>query len=87
MKTVQFFDDEYLAECAAMTPDDIAQFLDEFRIIHGGKISSEKKSKLISIKIPVSLLAAFKTKAALQNQRYQTKIKQLMTDWVLDNRE
>lgn len=86
MKAVQFFDDGYLAQCADMTPDDIAQFLDEFRIIHGTKISSEKKSKLISIKIPVSLLAAFKTKATLQNERYQTKIKQLMTDWVLNNR-
>lgn len=86
MKTVQFFDDEYLAQCADMTPDDIAQFLDEFRIIHGAKVFGEKKSKLISIKIPVSLLAAFKTKASLQNERYQTKIKQLMTDWVLDNR-
>ena len=86
MKAVQFFSDEYLTQCADMTADDIAQFLDEFRIVHGAKISSEKKSKLISIKIPVSLLAAFKTKAALQNERYQTKIKQLMTDWVLDNR-
>ena len=85
MKAVQFFSDEYLAQCAEMTADDIAQFLDEFRIIHGAKTSGEKKSKLISIKIPVSLLAAFKTKAALQNERYQTKIKQLMTDWVLDN--
>ena len=86
MKAVQFFSDEYLAQCVEMTPDDIAKFLDEFRIIHGAKISGEKKSKLISIKIPVSLLAAFKTKAALQNERYQTKIKQLMTDWVLDKR-
>ncbi|NND00003.1 MAG: hypothetical protein HKN85_07465 [Gammaproteobacteria bacterium] len=86
MKAVQIFSDEYLAQCAEMTPDDTARFLDEFRIIHGAKISAEKKSKLISIKIPVSLLAAFKTKAALQNERYQTKIKQLMTDWVLDKR-
>ena len=84
MKPVQFFNDEYLAQCADMSPDDIARFLDDFRVIHGSKISGEKKSKLISIKVPVSLLAAFKTKAALQNERYQTKIKQLMTDWVLD---
>ena len=85
MKTVQFFNDEYLARCADMTADDIALFLDDFRQIHGAKIASDKKSKLISIKIPESLLATFKTKAALHNQRYQTKIKQLMTDWVLSD--
>ena len=87
MKTVQFFDDEYLARCADMTPNDIAQFLDDFRQIHGANLANDKKSKLISIKIPESLLAAFKTKAALHNKRYQTQMKKLMTEWLLNDRD
>lgn len=87
MKTVQFFSDEYLARCSEMTADDIARFLDDFRQIHSAKITGSQKSKLISIKIPESLLATFKTKVALRNERYQTKIKQLMTDWVLSDQQ
>lgn len=87
MKTLQYFSDEYLTQCAAMTPTDIAQFLDDFRQVHGAKLVDSQKSKLISIKIPLPLLTAFKTKAAFQNNRYQTKIKELMTAWVLDSRD
>ena len=87
MKAIQYFSDEYLERCANMTPNDIAQFLDDFRQIHGGKnggeIDRNDKSKLISIKIPQTLLDSFRTKAELNNFRYQTKIKELMTDWLL----
>lgn len=48
MKTVQFFNDEYLAQCADMTPDDIARFLDEFRISHGcHSCNSERSAALL----------------------------------------
>ncbi len=84
MKAIQYFSDEYLERCAEMTPNEIARFLDDFRQVHGGKVNRNEKSKLISIKIPQTLLDSFRTKAELHNQRYQTKIKELMTDWVLD---
>jgi len=40
------------------------------------------KTRLISIKIPESLLASFKAKSELHQLKYQTQIKKLMTDWV-----
>lgn len=40
------------------------------------------KTKAISIRIPENLLSAFKTKAKLNGKPYQTKIKELMRDWL-----
>lgn len=84
MKTVQRFSDEYLESCRDMTPDQIIRFLDDFRRLHG---SRRAPSKLISMKVPTDLLGAFKAKAALTGMPYQTKIKELMKDWVVDGRE
>jgi len=80
MKAVQYFDDEYLEQCQEMTPDQIIQFLDDFRQLHGAGIRS--KSKLISMKIPENLLSAFRAKANLFGVPYQTQIKVLMKAWV-----
>lgn len=79
-KAVQYFSDEYLQQCREMTPEQIIQFLDDFRQLHGA--DSRSKSKLISIKVPENLLSAFKTKAALAGVPYQTRIKALMKAWV-----
>jgi predicted DNA binding CopG/RHH family protein len=38
---------------------------------------------LISIKVPEALLSVFRNKAMQEDVPYQTKIKSLMTDWVL----
>ncbi len=81
MKAVQKFSDEYLESCREMTPDQIIEFLDDFRRLHGGVTD---RSKLISMKVPENLLAAFKAKARLSGMPYQTKIKLLMKNWVLD---
>lgn len=81
MKPVQYFSDEYLEQCREMTPDQIIQFLDDFRRLHGTKTPS--KSKLISIKVPENLLNTFKLQAAREGTPYQTKIKNLMKAWVL----
>ena len=81
MRPVQKFSDEYLERCSEMSSDEIVRFLEDFRRIHGNKPS---KSRLISIKIPEDLLAAFKAKAKLSNVRYQTQIKNLMTAWLTD---
>jgi len=80
MRPVQYFSDEYLEECKRMKPADILRFLDEFRRLHSP--ARRTSSRLISLKVPEDLLEAFKAKARLQDVRYQTQIKRLMTEWV-----
>jgi predicted DNA binding CopG/RHH family protein len=82
MRAVQKFSEEYLARCSEMSADEIVRFLDDFRRIHGNKPG---KSRLISMKVSDELLAAFKAKAKLTNVRYQTQIKNLMRDWLMDS--
>ena len=81
MKTVQYFSDEYLEQCRGMTPDQVLRFLDDFRRLHG---SRPARSKLISIKVPEDLLNAFKARARMANIPYQTQIKSLMKEWLLE---
>ncbi len=78
MKSVQYFSDEYLNQCKALSPEQIVQFLEDFRLIHGYKAISG--SKLISIKVENELLNAFKTRAKLDGVPYQTRIKSLMRE-------
>jgi predicted DNA binding CopG/RHH family protein len=82
MKTVQYFCDEYLEQCKAMSPEQIIQFLDDFRRLHGARPPA--KSKLISLKVPEDLLAVFKQQAARLGTPYQTQIKKLMKAWVTE---
>ncbi len=79
MKAVQKFSDEYLERCREMSHDDIVRFLDDFRRVHG---TTRSESRLISMKVPVDLLAAFKANARLHNVPYQTQIKKLMVAWL-----
>ncbi len=65
-----------------MSHDDIVRFLDDFRRVHGNVRS---KSRLISMKVPEDLLAAFRAKARLNNIAYQTQIKKLMIAWLKDS--
>ena len=78
-RSVQTFSDEYLARCRDLSPTDIVRFLDDFKRIHG-QVGS--RSRLISLKVPEPLLAAFKTRARLRGVRYQTQIKNLMRQWL-----
>ena len=80
-KTLQYFSNDYLQASKQLTPEQILQFLEDFRVLHGSK-QVKTKSKLISLKIPPNLLNAFKTKAALEGIPYQTMIKKLMKDWL-----
>jgi predicted DNA binding CopG/RHH family protein len=80
MRPVQYFSKEYLERCASMTPEQILQFLENFRTLHYE--SKPQKSILISIKVPDNLLNAFKTKAKLHEIPYQTQIKKLMEEWL-----
>ena len=58
----------------------IVEFLENFRQLTDPR--AQKKSKLISIKIPEPLLEAFKFKAERENIPYQTMIKKLMLEWI-----
>lgn len=81
-KGVQYFTDDYLESCKAMKPEQIVQFLDDFRKLHAHVNVKPEKSKLISIKVPEDLLRHFKAKANLNGVAYQTQIKKLMMDWL-----
>jgi len=78
-RPVQYFSDEYLARCREMSPDEVAEFLENFRLLHGG---DRLASRLISIKVPQALLDAFRQGCRLAGVRYQTQIKCLMSDWL-----
>lgn len=81
MKTVQKFNTEYLQRAAKLGTDDILHFLEDFSNLHRQKPKSP--SKLISIKIPESLLNTFRGKCQLEDVKYQTKIKQLMEEYLI----
>jgi len=81
VKALQLFSDEALKRGREMSPDQILKFLEDFRSLHA---SRPVKSRLISMKVPEDLLAAFKTKASMEGSPYQTKIKQLMKAWLKD---
>lgn len=78
-KTVQYFTKEYLERCANLTPDQIIEFLENYRALVA---KVPEKCKLISLKIEPSFLNAFKQKADLEGIHYQTKIKELMREWL-----
>jgi predicted DNA binding CopG/RHH family protein len=80
MKTVQFFSQEYLRQCRYMKPEHIIQFLEDFRTLQA--TVRPAKSRLISLKVPEPLLAAFKMKAISKGIAYQTQIKRLMQEWL-----
>lgn len=81
MRPVQYFSKEYLEQCRKMSPEQIVSFLEDFRKLQAASIKPAK-SRLISLKVPEPLLAAFKTKAALSGTPYQTQIKRLMRAWL-----
>ena len=78
MKTVQYFTDEYLAHCRKLSPTQIARFLEDYRLMH----QDEGPSKLISLRIPERLLEAFKRRSAAEGTKYQTKIKDLIREYL-----
>ena len=81
MRPLQRFTDEYLESCRGMTTDQVIEYLEDYRRLHLGKPAA---SRLISMKVPEDLLRAFRRRAELEGTRYQTKIKTLMRQWLLD---
>jgi predicted DNA binding CopG/RHH family protein len=80
-KPLQVFSDEYLEYCKQLSSEQIVTFLEQFRTIAGA--GQQGESKLISMKVPVDLLEAFKFKAAASGRPYQTIIKELMRRWLM----
>lgn len=78
MRPVQHFSDTYLAHARRSSPDEIAEFLENFREMH----APNAPSRLISMKVPEPLLGGFKLRCKLEGVRYQTKIKELMREWL-----
>ncbi|MBS0654909.1 MAG: hypothetical protein JSR46_03955 [Verrucomicrobia bacterium] len=78
-RPVQYFNKEYVERCRDLTPDQILQFLEDFRMLYS---ESQEKCQLISMKIEPSLLRAFKTKCKLLDVPYQKQIKKLMKEWL-----
>ncbi len=79
---VQHFTDEYLERCRELSAMDIVRFLEDYRVAVG---AANARSRLISLRVPEPLLAAFKTKARLQGVPYQSQIKALMREWLADS--
>lgn len=63
-----------------LKPEEVLRLLAELRRLDARGRSGG--SRLISMKVPETLLAAFKTKARLKGTRYQTQIKELMRRWL-----
>ena len=80
MRAIQKFSKEYLDECKKLTPLQIVCFIEDFRKIHGSP--SQRKSKLISLKVAEDLLQTFRTRCELEGLSYQTQIKNLMLLWL-----
>ena len=79
-RPVQHFSDEALASGSKMTPEQVLRFLEDFRRLHAAP--TKGASRLISMRVPEDLLAAFKAKAELEGVAYQTQIKRLMSAWL-----
>jgi predicted DNA binding CopG/RHH family protein len=78
MKPVQYFSDEYLQNCRNATAEQTLTFLENYRRMQvPGDVT-----KLISLKVPESMLAAFRQQCTLEGVKYQTQIKRLMREWL-----
>lgn len=56
---------------AEITPAQAIDFLESMRILHEDK---DEKTELISIRVPQNLLKTLKTKAKIENKKYQSMI-------------
>lgn len=81
MKAVQYFSDDYLAQARQASPEQILQFLEQFRLMQGATTSAPR-SKLISLKVPEDMLALFRARCEIEGLKYQTQIKALMAAWL-----
>jgi predicted DNA binding CopG/RHH family protein len=83
MRPVQYFSDEQLAHGRKLKPEQILQFLEDFRELHGARAEPRPGgSTSISLRVPDALLRVFRAACAAAGVPYQTQIKRLMEHWV-----
>lgn len=83
-RAVQKYDSEYVESSRKLSPTDRIRFVEEFmKMTSAVSGARTDKSKLISLKVPESLLQSFKTICQQENRPYQTQIKILMREWLL----
>ncbi len=78
-RPIQTFTDEYLEGCRNLSTEQILRFLDNYRRLHAPDLENDRQ---INLSVSEELLATFKFKAEASGTRYQTKIKELMQEWV-----
>ncbi len=80
MKPVQFFSDEYLESTRKASPTQIASFLEEYRTLqaHAQLKINQGPTKLISIRLPIRLLAKLKALSKTKSIPYQSLMKQML---------
>lgn len=81
MKPLQYFSDEYLEQTRHATPEQILNYLEQFRLMQA-PVAKTSPSKLISMKVPENLLNTFRAKCETNGVKYQTQIKVLMKEWL-----
>ncbi len=59
--------------------DQAMRFLEDARTLYAG---ADETTAAISIRIPKNVLRAFKTKAQIENRKYQSVIVSLMRKWI-----
>ncbi|MEM1033569.1 MAG: hypothetical protein AAGA56_05055 [Myxococcota bacterium] len=79
-RPVQYFSDAYLVHCRSMTPDQICNFLEGFRQLHGAQ--KRVRATLVSVEVPEPLLLDFRERALAEGIPYQEQIQRLMAEWV-----
>ena len=80
-KTVQKMSRAQIEAGLKMKIEDRLKFVEEFmKLAH---FAGVHRSKLISLKVPEDLLKVFRHKCEIEGVLYQSKIKSLMSAWVL----
>ena len=75
-RSIQKFTKEYIELCKTMTLGERLQFVEDMRQLYAG--TQEPSTKLISIKMDISLLRALKSLAKLKKIPYQTLMKAIL---------
>jgi predicted DNA binding CopG/RHH family protein len=79
-RPVQIFTDEHLERGRRMKGSEIVEFLEGFREM--AHASAPSPSRLISVRVPESLLESFKFAARQEGLPYQTLLKRLMREYL-----
>jgi predicted DNA binding CopG/RHH family protein len=82
VRPIQYFSEAYLRQAKKSSPTQIAEFLDEYIRLQEKPRSANPRMQLISIRIPVDLLAEIKRRASRENQPYQSWMKRVLREAV-----